>query len=172
MPADETRPNRIPWPPILYLGAALAGFGMAWVWPLPWVQPSMLADGLKALGAVLVGAAILLDVFSLMQFRTHHTTVLPHAGASALITSGPYAFSRNPIYLGNTLLVLGVGLLLGAPWLMLAAFGGAGLTEPLAIRREEQHLALKFGPAWEDYRRRTPRWLGSPVQVWRVMTRR
>ena len=92
-----------------------------------------------------------------LQAPPHH-----HPAASrrhALITDGPFAQSRNPIYVGNTLLVAGAGLLFGVAWLIPAALAGAVLTQKLAIEREERHLAPRFGPAWEDYRARTPRWL-------------
>mgnify|MGYP000231577150 CR=1 FL=1 len=82
--------------------------------------------------------------------------------ATALITDGPFARSRNPIYTGNTMLLTGVGLLTGIAWFILAALIAAFATQKLAIEREERHLATRFGKAWDDYAARTPRWLGRP----------
>ncbi len=158
MTSPEDRPNRIPWPPLIYGGLALAAIALHWIAPLPW-PGGVLRIGLAAAGICLACAAIALDVTAALAFRHHRTTILPHRGASSLITDGPFAKSRNPIYLANTLLVWGAGLLFGIGWLVLAGLAGAVLTQKLAIAREERHLAARFGPAWEDYRARTPRWL-------------
>ena len=111
------------------------------------------------LGVFLMAAGIALDLATMLAFRRHQTTVLPHRGATRLITDGPFRFSRNPIYVGNTLLVAGAGLAFGVAWLIPAALAGAVATGRLAIAREEQHLALRFGAAWSAYAARTPRWL-------------
>jgi protein-S-isoprenylcysteine O-methyltransferase Ste14 len=158
MTSREDRPNRIPWPPLIYGGLAMLALGLHWVAPLPW-PGGVLRMLLAAAGLCLACAALALDVTAALAFRRHRTTILPHRGASALVTDGPFAKSRNPIYLANTLLVSGLGLLFGVGWLVLAALAAAGLTQKLAIAREERHLAARFGPAWEDYAARTPRWL-------------
>jgi protein-S-isoprenylcysteine O-methyltransferase Ste14 len=155
-PAD--RPNTIPWPPLIYGGLAILALGLHWMAPLPWPGGAVRMV-LAAAGLCLACAAIALDVTAALAFRRHRTTIMPHRGATALITGGPFATSRNPIYVANTLLVSGAGLLFGIGWLVLAALAGAALTQKLAIEREERHLAARFGEAWEDYARRTPRWL-------------
>ena len=114
---------------------------------------------LAAIGLCLACAAVALDVTAALAFRRHRTTILPHRGATALITEGPFGWSRNPIYVANTLLVTGMGLLFGSAWLVIAAFVAAFLTQKLAIEREEGHLAARFGQAWTEYAARTPRWL-------------
>jgi len=107
----------------------------------------------------MAAAGIALDLAAMLAFRRHRTTVLPNRGATRLITDGPFRLSRNPIYVGNTLLVAGLGLVFGIAWLIPAAFVGAYATGRLAIAREERHLALRFGRDWEAYAARTPRWL-------------
>jgi protein-S-isoprenylcysteine O-methyltransferase Ste14 len=159
MSSSQDRPNRIPWPPLIYGGLALLGLSLHWIVPLPWPGGGIVRIVLAATGLCLACAAIALDVTAALAFRRHRTTILPHRGASALITDGPFAKSRNPIYVGNTLLVAGAGLLFGIGWLVLAGLAGAVLTQKLAIEREERHLAARFGPDWEDYKARTPRWL-------------
>ena len=152
------RPNTIPWPPILFAGAALIALGLQALLPLPWpggVWRAVLAMA----GLFLAAAGLALDLATMLAFRHHQTTVLPHRGATRLITDGPFRFSRNPIYVGNTLLVAGAGLVFGIAWLIPAGFAGAFATRKLAIEREEQHLARRFGKDWTDYAARTPRWL-------------
>lgn len=158
MTHSEDRPNRIPWPPLIYGGLALLALGLHWVLPLPWPE-GVIRIVLAAVGLCLACGAVALDVTAALAFRRHRTTILPHRGASALITDGPFAKSRNPIYLANTLLVTGAGLIFGIGWLVIAAVAGAVLTQRLAIEREERHLAARFGQDWQDYAARTPRWL-------------
>lgn len=106
-----------------------------------------------------MAAGIALDLATALAFRRHRTTVLPHRGATRLITDGPFRYSRNPIYVANTLLVAGGGLVSGIAWLIPAAFAAAVATRKMAIEREEAHLALRFGEDWRAYAARTPRWL-------------
>jgi protein-S-isoprenylcysteine O-methyltransferase Ste14 len=155
----EKSPNRIPWPPLIYAGVVLAAVLLHFLYPVPW-PASMLKPVLMACGLAFLIIAVVIDVSAVRTFKRHHTTILPHRGASALIADGPFRFSRNPIYLGNTFAVFGAGLLFGVAWLLPAAFIGAGITQKLAIEREERHLALKFGEAWERYAAATSRWLG------------
>lgn len=162
-PSRADRPNRIPWPPLLY-GAALAlGFALGWLLPLGW--PAALAGPAgRVLGGALAATGLGLDLWSLATLHRARTNILPHRAADHLVTQGPYALSRNPIYLGNTLLVLGLGLALANGWMMAAALGAAVATDRLAARREEAHLAARFGAAFEAYRARVPRWIG-PVRA-------
>ncbi len=158
MPDLAAAPNTLPWPPILFAGLALLALGLHWAMPLPWPAGAGRVV-LAGAGLCLACAAVALDVTAALAFRRHRTTILPHRGATALITDGPFAKSRNPIYVANTMLVAGAGLLFGVAWLLLAALCAAFLTRKLAIEREERHLAARFGKAGDDYAARTPRWL-------------
>ena len=91
-----------------------------------------------------------------------HTNILPHRAGGHLGTAGVFAISRNPIYLGNTLLLIGLALALGRPWLLVTAVISVLLVDRLAIRREEQHLTARFGDAFTTYKKRVPRWFGFP----------
>lgn len=152
----ESRPNRIPWPPLLFGGAAILALVVHWLVPLPF--PGGIT--LKVAGAVLAVAAIAIDLLAFSAFRRHQTTILPHRGADHLITTGIYGWSRNPIYLGNLLLVAGCGLLFGIWPLLIAAPIALFATRKLAVEREEQHLAHRFGAAWQAYAKTTHRWFG------------
>jgi protein-S-isoprenylcysteine O-methyltransferase Ste14 len=154
----ENRPNRIPWPPIIYLTAVLAGLLLHLTVPLPWLSGTP-AFVLQVLGAILAVGALLMDVVAVNVFRDHQTTILPHRAASHLITSGPFAWSRNPIYVGNTVLVVAAGLFFGKAWLVMLAPLAAFVTQKLAIEREERHLAEMFGEEWVSYAERVRRWL-------------
>ncbi|MFT3671709.1 methyltransferase family protein [Aestuariivirga sp.] len=155
----EDRPNTIPWPPLLFGGAAAMALAIHGLAPLPFPDGRLW----QVLGALMAAAAIAIDLLAFAAFRRHKTTILPHRGADHLITTGIYGWSRNPIYLGNLLLVAGAGLFFGIWWLVLAAPIALLLTWKLAVEREERHLAQRFGPSWHQYARTTSRWLGRSI---------
>ena len=153
------RPNSIPWPPILLVLALVAGFALLAVtppgWPLafePWLA-------LQFVGAALIGVALGLDVWASMVFRARKTTVLPHRASSALVTSGPFSYSHNPIYVGNLLILAGVGVMAGSLWHVALVPVLAFAITHLAIRREEAHLSANFPAQWADYSSGVRRWL-------------
>lgn len=159
MTMDRTaRPNTIPWPPLLYAGGAVAALLLDRAIPLPpWLVLAQL-PAVRLLGDVLLVLGVALDLWAMVTMWRQHANILPHRAATALITTGPFALSRNPIYLGNTLLILGAGLAFGIAWLLPMGLLAAALTSHLAIAREEAHLNARFGAAWRDYTGRVPRW--------------
>ncbi|MCG6207273.1 isoprenylcysteine carboxylmethyltransferase family protein [Rhodopseudomonas sp. HC1] len=153
--SDPSRPNVLPWPPMLLAGAALASIGLGALLPLP--APN--APWVSLLGGALAVLALGLDLWAILTMRSAHTNILPHRAADRLVSWGPFRHSRNPIYLANTLLLIGIGLAFGNAWFILFALLSALAVDRLAIRREERHLAQRFGGDWTDYAAATPRWL-------------
>lgn len=154
----SARPNRLPWPPMIYAAA----FALAWL--LHGAAPLVPLDAL--LGAIPAGFGLLaaaigfgLDVAAMWSLARHRTAILPNAGASALVSGGVFAWSRNPIYLGNTIMLAGFAIALRWGWLALAAPLTMLAVTRLAIVREEAHLALRFGDDWRAYAARVRRWL-------------
>ncbi|MCW2285753.1 protein-S-isoprenylcysteine O-methyltransferase Ste14 [Rhodoblastus acidophilus] len=151
----HARPNVLPWPPVI--------FGIAWIVGFVLEQFAPSGDALPhwalTIGRVIAAAGILLDLWAMGAMTSAGTNIMPNHGASHLVTSGPFAFTRNPIYLGNTLFTLGIGLGLGALWFVPLGFAAAWSVERLAIRREEAHLSARFGAEWSSYAAKTPRWL-------------
>lgn len=140
--------------PPLWLVLAL---GASWALSLVWQGPSLgwLALGVIGLGLALMGAAVLVMVLA-------RTTVIPRRNPGALVTSGPFRISRNPIYLGDALILTGAVAWWGA-WLALPL---VPLFMVLITRRyilnEEDRLRSTFGTAYDDWAARVPRWF------WRV----
>lgn len=153
-------PNTIPWPPLLYGGAALLALLLDRAAPLPpgWIGAHWPA--VRYLGCLLLLAGVLLDLWAMATMWRRKSNILPHRAATSLITHGPFAISRNPIYLGNTCLLFGGGLAFGIAWLIPAAFLAAAFTSHFAIAREEAHLNARFGAAWREYSLRVNRWIG------------
>ncbi|MDO9608113.1 MAG: methyltransferase [Brevundimonas sp.] len=148
-------PNRWPWPPLITGGAAVVAVVLSWIW-----TPHSLTSGAFAVGVLLVALALGLDLWAMLEMRRRRANILPHRPATALVSTGPFAWSRNPIYLANALLLLGLGGLLDNAWFLIAAPIAALATDTLAIRREERHLALLFGADWVLYSGRVRRWCG------------
>ena len=142
-------------PPVVYLLAILAGVGLQLLWPIR-VLPGWW--GVVA-GSLLsaVGTAIFPAVVS--RFRRARTAFDPHKPASALITDGPYRFSRNPAYVTLTLWHLGIGLILNNAWILVLVIPPVLVMDRWAIPREERHLAEKFGAEYLRYKARVRRWL-------------
>ena len=139
---------------ILCMVAALAlAFGIGL--PLPKIS-NRWAHGA---GWLIACCGVALDVWAIVTMRRAHTNILPHRPADRLVTRGPFARTRNPIYVGKTLLMVGVGLAFGNAWFGIFGLAGAIAVDRLAIRREERHLAERFRNDWIEYSSRVPRWL-------------
>jgi protein-S-isoprenylcysteine O-methyltransferase Ste14 len=152
IPSGEP-PTRIPWPPILIAATIAGGLLLDKLAPLP------LPARLEGAGGALIALALLSDIWCALELWRHHTTVMSHREVSALVTTGPYRFSRNPIYLSHVALTAGVGMLLGSLWiLLLTPILILGLMR-FSIMPEEEHLARKFGPSFADYAAKTRRLL-------------
>ena len=123
--------------------------------PLPEITNIWIRTG----GALVIGFGVALDLWAILTMRRVHTNILPHRATDHLVTWGPFSFTRNPIYVGNTLLMLGAGICFENLWFMLFGLVGAFVVNRLAIRREELHLTTLFGDRWAEYTSRVPRWL-------------
>lgn len=113
----------------------------------------------NVMGGVLLVAGLAINLVADKAFKSSGTTVKPFEESSALVTSGVFRFSRNPMYVGIVLMLVGVSLLNGSiigliPALLLAVF-----LDRRFIRAEEMMLAEKFGDAWQTYAAQTRRWL-------------
>lgn len=158
MNAYRLKPLRYPWPPVLYvLAMAMALLADRYVGILPPAR----GDGYFFIvaGGLLVAVAVALDLWAVKTLLDCHTAVLPNRCAQRLVTTGPFRFTRNPIYLGYTLLTVAFGLLTGNAWFFIAGLTAATLTTTVAIRCEEMHLLARFGADFEHYCQHTRRWI-------------
>jgi protein-S-isoprenylcysteine O-methyltransferase Ste14 len=154
----QERPMTVAWPPIIYATAAILAIVLGLIVPLPWM-PRPLSDFAFAAGIIVIVGAIWIDIAALQAMLRAGTPYLPTRRAEHLVTGGPFAFTRNPIYLGNTMLMLGAGLVFGLLWFLPAAVIAAFLTQRIAIEAEEKHLESRFGRAYRDYRKKVRRWI-------------
>ncbi|KUF09010.1 methyltransferase family protein [Pseudoponticoccus marisrubri] len=146
----------IDMPPV-WLAGALA---------LAWWQSTALGMGLSfgpvwadLLGGMLVGGGLLLIALALFEMRRHRTTVIPHQEADRLVTSGIFKRSRNPIYLGDSLILTGMILywdaVLALPLVPILVW----ILEKRFIEPEEARLRRKFVAGFTRYAQETRRWL-------------
>lgn len=152
------RPNIIPWPPIILVCTLAIGFILNGLFQLGFPR-TILGELLFGLGLMLVVLALLIDVSAMQLMRKNDTAIMPNRGADKLLTKGIFAFSRNPIYVANIMLIIGIGLAFGTFWHLLLAPLAAFATRKLAIDREEKHLESRFGNAFRSYRKKVNRWV-------------
>lgn len=155
---DASGLSSFPWPPVLYLGAVAIALLLPLKVPAPWFG-SPLSDILFAIGVIGVATAIFIYVGSFRALHRARTTIRPNRAANHLVTTGPFAVTRNPIYLANTLLLFSFGFVSGNPWFILLAIMAAIATTKLSIEPEERHLELKFGKQYRNYRAKVRRWI-------------
>lgn len=148
------RPNRRPLPPLIFFGCLAAGYGLNLA--LPGLPASQV---LKAAGALALGAGLALVMWASLTLARAQTAVLPHHPARRLVTKGPFGLSRNPIYLGEALILAGLAGIESSAGYAAAAALFVMLVTRFAVEREEAHLAARFGAAWEAYSGRVRRWL-------------
>lgn len=148
------RPNFIPWPPLLLVATTLTAILLGRFVPLP-----LEFAGTKILGVVLIIVALGIDLWAMRTLHEAQTTILPNRGSNHLVDHGPFGFSRNPIYVANMVLLVGMGCFSMNAWFLLLAPIDGVMTHFLAIRREENHLLAKFGYQFEAYCRKVRRWI-------------
>ncbi len=142
-------------PPVVYLLVLLVAVGLNFLWPIPLLPRwwgVVIGVFVIALGVTIMPAVV-------SRFRRAGTAFDPHQPATALITDGPYRFSRNPAYIALTLWYLGLGLALNNAWILLLAILPVLVMDRCAIPREERHLEEKFGQEYVRYKTRIRRWL-------------
>ena len=154
MEPPKTSGIRFP-PPFIYVGLLLAGLlldKLVPVDPLP-RGPSRL------ISAVLLLPGFGLILYSLWLFLRARTSPLPIKPTTTLVRSGPYRWTRNPMYLGMLLVYVGVALLFDVFWALVLTPAVVFLVTRLVIRKEERYLEAKFGDEYRGYAAQVGRWL-------------
>lgn len=151
----DDHPGVITHPPFLYGGALAAGGVLDWIVPLP-----LLPTGSGFIpGVVLILVGVSLAVWCAVLFRRAGTNIPTHRPSTAVVDHGPYRLSRNPIYLGLTLVSIGIGLWVNSAWMLGLILPTLVIMQIGVIDREERYLEAKFGQEYLDYKRRVRRWL-------------
>ncbi|NNE83628.1 MAG: isoprenylcysteine carboxylmethyltransferase family protein [Alphaproteobacteria bacterium] len=142
-------------PPVIYAVCFLAGLGVDALWPLP-LLPSTVQ---YAISTALIIAGLVLFVTALREFLRAQTAVTHHHPTTGIVTSGPFAFSRNPIYLAMTLVFLGAAIAVDSLVILAHVIPAIAAINTLVIPKEEAFLETTFGDDYRHYKSSVRRWI-------------
>jgi protein-S-isoprenylcysteine O-methyltransferase Ste14 len=155
--ADTTdTANVIIRPPIAWAVAVLAGLALNWLMPLPFVPAAVPATWLGAMVFALALALLAWAIATITRAGSNVPTNLP---TTSIVDTGPYRFTRNPIYLSMVLGLIGLAIAFNSLWLLLTLVPFALVIRYGVVAREEAYLERKFGDVYRGYRARVRRWL-------------
>jgi protein-S-isoprenylcysteine O-methyltransferase Ste14 len=160
--ARQQARSRGPGAPLPSTLVYVAGFALGWWLHLEmpfWIDgdgPSLLQ---RLLGATFIGFGVLLFVWGLRTFMRERTGIMPQKPASRVVTSGPYQWTRNPMYVAFTVLYVGVAVAVNYVWPLVFLPTVLIVLFAAVIRREERYMEQTFGRSYSEYCRRVPRWL-------------
>ncbi len=144
-------------PPLFGLICALLMLGVAMLLP----AATILFPGQKIVALIVIALGILLDVIAAVQFRKHATTISPFnpEKTASIVKTGVFGISRNPMYLGMLLILIGIGVFLGSPINIIILIVFVAAITSLQIKPEEEILEAKFGSDYAAYRDNVRRWI-------------
>jgi protein-S-isoprenylcysteine O-methyltransferase Ste14 len=148
MESSADRPGVAVLPPLLYGGVFLVVLVLRWIWPLRIFENS--AAFWPGIGLCVL--AVALAMWGRRKMKAAGTNVNPMRPATAIVTTGPFRFTRNPLYLGMTLLFLGLTLAINTWWGVVALVPVLLVMHRGVILREERYLDQKFGDSYRSYR--------------------
>src|ERR687896_2354363 len=135
-------------PPLVYLGSILLGLLLHFAWPLPLVRQPVGA----LIGAGVVLMAVGLFITAVRTFRAAGPPVPGNRPATTIVRTGPYRFSRNPIYLAFSLLQLGLAFWVNSLGLLITLVPAIALMSFVVIPREERYLEARFPAEYVPYK--------------------
>jgi protein-S-isoprenylcysteine O-methyltransferase Ste14 len=154
-PDKADHPGVIAFPPLIFVGCAIAGGLFQLMFPLRIMNASVA----RTLGIVLASIAGCLSIWAFRVMKANGTNVRPDQPATTIVRGGPFRFTRNPMYLSLCLLQLALGLSLNAWFLLLFLIPLALILHFGVVRREESYLEAKFGEPYLALKREVRRWL-------------
>jgi protein-S-isoprenylcysteine O-methyltransferase Ste14 len=144
-------------PPLIFLAFLAAAAVLEAVVPLPVPTTHALARYLA--GAALVACGVVIIAMGTRRFLAAGTNIPPSLPTTALVVDGIYRQTRNPLYLGTTLIYLGLGIAAGSLWAIVLVVPLLWVINVGVVAREERYLERKFGDAYRDYKARVRRWV-------------
>lgn len=153
-PGPDDPGVRVP-SPLIFAAAFALGLFLERLLPLPELPPGLC----RGLTLASLAVSAVLGGWGLSWFLRLRTTVLPFRPSEALITSGPYRFSRNPLYISTGILYAALALWSAQLWALLLLPAALAVLQRLVIVKEEAYLERRFGREYLDYKARVRRWL-------------
>lgn len=153
----QENPGIAAWrPAAIQLSSVLTGLMLHSLWP----REIPLAAGLAWIAVpMFMGLGFTIIALSFREFARARTSIRPDRGADALIRTGPFRWSRNPLYLAVSLLIAGIGVWVNSLWVLVMLLPLVLVMSRAVIAREERYLEHKFGQVYIDYKQSVRRWL-------------
>jgi protein-S-isoprenylcysteine O-methyltransferase Ste14 len=148
-------PNVLILPPLLYGLALAVGFLVQWIAPRPIVS----SNTGYWIGGVLLASGVFLAIWGRRVMERAGTNVNPTLPSTALVATGPFRFSRNPLYVALTFIYVGLALLANALWVLVLIVPVLLIMHYGVVRREERYLEARFADGYREYRSRVRRYL-------------
>jgi len=142
-------------PPLIFLILLLAAYGVQHFWPIGIGSSS----GFKYIGVGIVMLGLGIVILVSRSFKRAETNIEPWKPTTKIISTGIYAYSRNPIYAGFCLVPIGMGVFLNSFWILISFIPSAVLVYTIVIRKEEAYLEKKFKEEYANYKSKVRRWL-------------
>ncbi len=150
-------PGVIAPPPLIYLGFLALGWGVGQLFDEPGLGLDRNLRGGIAIAGLALG--LFMEAWAAGMFQKAKTAVQPWKPSTALVTTGIYGVTRNPIYLGFAITYLALAVGLDSPLAIILLFPCLLIVDRFVIQREEVYLAARFGADYDAYRHRVRRWL-------------
>jgi protein-S-isoprenylcysteine O-methyltransferase Ste14 len=143
-------------PPMAWALTAIAGLALDWLYPLPFLPAAVPAGWL---GGIVFLAGLALLIWAATTFRRAGTEVRTSQPTTRIVITGPYRYTRNPIYIGMFLGLVGLAIGFDSLWLLILLVPFCLVIRYGVVAREEAYLELKFGEVYRAYKARVRRWL-------------
>lgn len=145
-------------PPLIALGAILIGIALDWFFPTNVLLVLLPLGARIIIGVLFMVSGATLAVAGRNAFVSEDTDVNPYKPTVTLVTAGVFSYLRNPMYVGLTLLVAGLGIALSSDWILVMVIPQMLIIHVGVVKREERYLEAKFGESYRFYKASVPRY--------------
>ena len=153
-------PGVIAPPPLIALATLLLGLALDWFLPPVFILRGILGFGTRLIiGAILIASGATIAAVAIRSFLRAGTNIDPWKPAVSLVTTGIFAYTRNPMYLALILILAGLAIALASDWMVVLLVPAALILHFGVVKREERYLAAKFGESYRDYVRKVSRYV-------------
>ena len=142
-------------PPLIFMFLLFSAYGIHCFYPIN----VGISSGFENVGLLVALLALVLIIYISRTFTRVETNIEPWKPTTTIISTGIYAYSRNPIYVAFCLVPIGIGIFLNSFWILFSFLPSAVLVYFIAIKKEEDYLEKKFGAEYVQYKNRVRRWL-------------
>lgn len=149
--SSQDHPNVIVFPPLILAATVLLGYLLQWPLPIGFLATFGQSSRIP-LGVIVIVAGISLAATGRRMLTRLGTNVSPLRPTTALATDGIFRWTRNPLYSGGTLVMLGIAIIFALDWVLLLIVPSVLILHFGVVRREEQYLEKKFGERYRHYK--------------------